>query len=158
MFDGEIPRAIGGTIAFYGICAALGVGAGVLVRQPTIAIGVLIPWALFAERALGAFLPTVVPYLPFTAGAQLSAVTTQGEPLDRGSAQPCSSHGRPSCCWSGRCCSSGVTSRDLRESATLTTSRHRRSRTRWATRAVPSAIVVPSNTPATASKSQCAPR
>jgi hypothetical protein len=84
MFDGEIPRAIGGTIAFYGICAALGVGAGVLVRQPTIAIGVLIPWALFAERALGAFLPTVVPYLPFTAGAQLYAVTTQGEPLDRG--------------------------------------------------------------------------
>jgi ABC-type transport system involved in multi-copper enzyme maturation permease subunit len=84
VFDGEIPRAIGGTIVFYGICAALGVGAGVLVRQPTIAIGVLIPWALFAERALGAFLPTVVTYLPFTAGAQLYAVTTRGEPLDPG--------------------------------------------------------------------------
>jgi ABC-2 type transport system permease protein len=84
ILDGEIPRAIAGTIAFYGICAVLGVGAGLLVRQPTIAIGVLIPWALFAEQALGSFLPNLVTYLPFTAGAQLYAVTTQGEPLDAG--------------------------------------------------------------------------
>ena len=84
VFDGEIPRAIAGTIPFYGICALLGVGAGVLVRQPTIAIGVLVPWALFAEQALGAFLPNLVRYMPFTAGAQLYAVTTQGEPLDAG--------------------------------------------------------------------------
>lgn len=84
VFDGEIPRAIAGTVAFYGICALLGVGAGVLVRQPTIAIGVLIPWALFAEQALGSFLPNLVKYLPFTAGAQLYAVTTEGEPLDPG--------------------------------------------------------------------------
>jgi ABC-2 type transport system permease protein len=84
VFDGEIPRAIVGTIPFYGICALLGVGVGVLVRQPTIAIGVLIPWALFAEQALGAFLPNVVTYLPFTAGEQLYAVTTRGEPLDAG--------------------------------------------------------------------------
>ena len=84
VLDGEIPRAIAGTVAFYGICAALGVGAGVLIRQPTIAIGVLIPWALFAEKALGSFMPKVASYLPFTAGAQLYAVTTEGEPLDPG--------------------------------------------------------------------------
>lgn len=84
ILEGEIPRAIAGTIPFYGICAVLGVGAGVLLRQPTIAIGVLIPWALFAEQALGAFLPNLVRYLPFSAGAQLYAVTTQGEPLDAG--------------------------------------------------------------------------
>jgi ABC-2 type transport system permease protein len=84
VFDGEIPRAIAGTIAFYGICAALGVGAGVLVRQPTIAIGVLVPWALFGEKAIGSFLPNLASYLPFTAGAQLYAVTTKGEPLDPG--------------------------------------------------------------------------
>jgi ABC-type transport system involved in multi-copper enzyme maturation permease subunit len=84
VFGGEIPRAIAGTILFYGICALLGVGVGVLVRQPTIAIGILIPWALFAEQALGAFLPNLVPYLPFTAGEQLYAVTTTGEPLDAG--------------------------------------------------------------------------
>jgi ABC-2 type transport system permease protein len=84
VMDGEIPRAIVGTIPFYGICALLGVGVGVLVRQPTIAIGILIPWALFAEQALGAFLPNLVPYLPFTAGEQLYAVTTVGEPLDAG--------------------------------------------------------------------------
>jgi len=84
VFDGEIPRAIAGTVAFYGICALFGVGAGVLVRQPTIAIGVVIPWALFGERALGSFLPNLASYLPFTAGAQLYAVTTRGEPLDPG--------------------------------------------------------------------------
>lgn len=55
-----------------------------MIRQPTIAIGVLIPWALFAEKALGSFMPKVASYLPFTAGAQLYAVTTEGEPLDPG--------------------------------------------------------------------------
>lgn len=84
VFDGEIPRAIAGTVGFYGICAALGVGVGVLARQPTIAIGVLVPWALFGEKALGSFLPNLASYLPFTAGAQLYAVTTKGEPLDPG--------------------------------------------------------------------------
>jgi ABC-2 type transport system permease protein len=84
VFDGEIPRAIAGTVAFYGICALLGVGAGVLVRQPSIAIGIVMPWALFGEVALGSFLPDLVKYLPFTAGAQLYAVTTEGEPLDPG--------------------------------------------------------------------------
>lgn len=84
VFDGEILRAIAGTVAFYGICAALGVGAGVLVRQPSIAIGVVMPWALFGEMAIGSFLPDLARYLPFTAGAQLYAVTTEGEPLDPG--------------------------------------------------------------------------
>lgn len=84
VFDGEIPRAIAGTVGFYGICAIVGVGAGVLVRQPTIAIGILMPWALFGEKALGSFLPNLATYLPFTAGAQLYAVTTEGPPLDPG--------------------------------------------------------------------------
>jgi hypothetical protein len=50
--------------------------------SPSIAIGVAMPWALFGEMALGSFLPDLVKYLPFTAGAQLYAVTTEGEPLD----------------------------------------------------------------------------
>jgi ABC-type transport system involved in multi-copper enzyme maturation permease subunit len=84
VFDGEIPRAIIGTVGFYGICAIVGVAAGVLVRQPTIAIGILMPWALFGEKAVGSFLPNLASYLPFTAGAQLYAVTTEGAPLDPG--------------------------------------------------------------------------
>jgi hypothetical protein len=82
--DGEIPRALAGTVEFYGICAVVGVGAGVLVRQPTIAIGILMPWAMFGEKALGSFLPNLATYLPFTARAQLYAVTTTGPPLDPG--------------------------------------------------------------------------
>lgn len=84
VLDGEIPRALAGTVAFYGICAVLGVGVGVLVRQPSIAIGVLMPWALFGEVALGSFLPDLARYLPFSSGAQLYAFTTAGEPLDPG--------------------------------------------------------------------------
>jgi ABC-type transport system involved in multi-copper enzyme maturation permease subunit len=83
-FAGEVPRAVAGTVAFYGICAVLGVGAGVLVRQPSIAIGVVMPWALFGEMAIGSFLPDLASYLPFTAGEQLYAVTTEGPPLDPG--------------------------------------------------------------------------
>ena len=85
VFDGEIPRAIAGTVAFYGICALVGVGVGCPCapaddrdRHPH-AVG-----ACSREQALGAFLPNLVTYLPFTAGAQLYAVTTEGAPLDAG--------------------------------------------------------------------------
>ena len=117
------------------------------MRQPTIAIGILMPWALFGEKALGSFLPNLATYLPFTAGAQLYAVTTKGPPLDPGVGAALFLTWTALLVVVGWCYSSGVTSPDVR-----------RSRTRWTIRAVPSAIVVPSSTPAIASDSQCAPR
>ena len=84
VFDGEIHELSSARSGSTGTCAVVGVGAGVLVRQPTIAIGILMPWALFGEKALGSFLPNLASYLPFTAGAQLYAVTTTGPPLDPG--------------------------------------------------------------------------
>jgi ABC-2 type transport system permease protein len=78
----EVFRPMLGGVLFLGICAVVGVGIGAILRQPALAVAVVLAWPLVVESALTAILPGfIAQYLPFGAGQRLFATS----PADSGS-------------------------------------------------------------------------
>ena len=78
----EVLRPMLGGVLFLGICAVVGVSVGSILRQPALAVAVVLAWPLVVESALGVILPGfIAQYLPFNAGQRLFATS----PADSGS-------------------------------------------------------------------------
>jgi ABC-2 type transport system permease protein len=76
--DPAIARYAGGTVVGSALLAAAGVGAGSLIRHQTGAIIAVVAWGLVVELAVGATIPAVGRFLPYTAAAMMAGDTNGG--------------------------------------------------------------------------------
>jgi ABC-2 type transport system permease protein len=76
--DPVIARYTGGTVIGAALLAAVGVGAGSLIRHQVGAVIAVVAWALVIELVVGATLTTVGRFLPYTAAAMMAGDTNGG--------------------------------------------------------------------------------
>jgi ABC-2 type transport system permease protein len=76
--DLAIARYAGGTVIGSALLAAIGVGAGSLIRHQVGAIIAVVAWALVIELIVSATLTAVGRFLPYTAAAMMAGDTNGG--------------------------------------------------------------------------------
>ena len=81
-----LSRCAGWAVLGAGVLAAVGAGAGSLIRHQIGAIIAVFAWGFAVELAVGGTATAVAPYLPYTAAALMAGVTSGGgmPPIPRG--------------------------------------------------------------------------
>jgi len=81
-----IARYGAGAVLGAGLLAAVGAGAGSLIRHQAAVIIAVFAWAFAVELVVGGAATAVAPYLPYTAAALMAGVTSGGgmPPIPRG--------------------------------------------------------------------------
>lgn len=77
---GRVTASVAGTTLAAGMAALLGLGIGGIVRNQAVAIGAALVVMLAVEPLLGAFVPSLAPWLPSAIASTIAGATPDADP------------------------------------------------------------------------------